>query len=97
MVQFCSDWICLLRGVLHHTPSSNNFEGQFYSQPFRPEISHLEQHRSHNSQSQQLEPQVKINLAPTTNMSDLQILSKVEIGGYELKNRVVLAPLTRAR
>ena len=57
---------------------------------------------SHNLQSQQLEQQVKSKLAycttyPTTNMSDLQILSKVEIGGQELSNRVVLAPLTRAR
>ena len=30
-------------------------------------------------------------------MSDLEILTKVQVGGQELSNRVVLAPLTRAR
>jgi N-ethylmaleimide reductase len=30
-------------------------------------------------------------------MSNLQILSKFTVGGQELQNRVVLAPLTRAR
>lgn len=30
-------------------------------------------------------------------MSTLQLLSKIVVGGQELKNRIVLAPLTRAR
>jgi 2,4-dienoyl-CoA reductase-like NADH-dependent reductase (Old Yellow Enzyme family) len=30
-------------------------------------------------------------------MSELQILSKVTVGDQEFRNRVVLAPLTRAR
>lgn len=30
-------------------------------------------------------------------MSDLQLLTKVTVGGQELSNRLVLAPLTRAR
>ena len=30
-------------------------------------------------------------------MSELQLLSKITIGGQELKNRIALAPLTRAR
>lgn len=53
-------------------------------------------HHHHTSSASQISADY-LRRKQIRKMSNLQLLSKLVIGEQELKNRVILAPLTRAR